>query len=40
LLSRISVSELASDEMAVPGIPGMVSSIQPSPASLNTRVRT
>jgi hypothetical protein len=28
LLSSISVADLSSDDMAIPGIPGMVSSIQ------------
>jgi Rrf2 family protein len=38
LLSHITVADLSSDEMVVPGIPGMVSSIQPSRAL--PRVRT
>jgi Rrf2 family protein len=33
LLSSISVADLSSDDMAVPSIPGMVSSIQLSPAT-------
>ncbi len=39
LLSSITVADLSSDDMAVPGISGMVSSIQPSPLS-TLRVRT
>jgi Rrf2 family protein len=37
LLSGITISDLSSDDMPVPSIPGMVSSIQPSRGSLPTR---
>lgn len=36
LLSSISIADLSSDDMAVPGIPGMVSSIQLTPARPRT----
>jgi len=39
LLSSITVADLSSDDMAIPSIPGMVSSIQLSPAS-SQRPRT
>lgn len=40
LLSSITVSDLASDDMPIPAIPGMVSSIQPSRASSAPITRT
>ncbi len=37
LLTSITVADLSSDDMAVPGIPGMVSSIQLAPTSARPR---